>query len=445
PEVSVWVKDGASQLFAFEYGDFAGYLGVPTSDLILEVRTADGLTTVASFVAPLATLDLDGAALTVVASGFLNPANNSDGKPFGLFVATAAGGNLIALPAYVPMAKLQIIHNSADAAVEKVDIFVNGEEFLKDVGFRQATAFMDVPAGVDLNIVVAPAGAGIGNGVGPITVNLTENKNYIAIANGIVSATGYTPATAFSLDVFDMARLTAADPANTDLLVFHGSTDAPEVSVWVKDGASQLFAFEYGDFAGYLGVPTSDLILEVRTADGLTTVASFVAPLATLDLDGAALTVVASGFLNPANNSDGKPFGLFVATAAGGNLIALPAYVPMAKLQIIHNSADAAVEKVDIFVNGEEFLKDVGFRQATAFMDVPAGVDLNIVVAPAGAGIGNGVGPITVNLTENKNYIAIANGIVSATGYTPATAFSLDVFDMARLTAADPANTDLLV
>jgi hypothetical protein len=51
---------------------------------------------VAQFGADLSTLG--DAALTVVASGFLAPENNSDGAAFGLFVATAAGGDLLELP-----------------------------------------------------------------------------------------------------------------------------------------------------------------------------------------------------------------------------------------------------------------------------------------------------------------------------------------------------------
>jgi hypothetical protein len=62
------------------------------------VRTEDGSTTVAAYSAPLQTLGLEGAAITVVASGFLNPANNSNGPAFGLYVALATGGDLIPLP-----------------------------------------------------------------------------------------------------------------------------------------------------------------------------------------------------------------------------------------------------------------------------------------------------------------------------------------------------------
>ena len=59
-----------------------------------------------AYSAPLATLGLDGAALTVLASGFLNPANNSDGPAFGLFVALADGGDLIALPVHTTSAEI---------------------------------------------------------------------------------------------------------------------------------------------------------------------------------------------------------------------------------------------------------------------------------------------------------------------------------------------------
>ena len=71
---------------------------MPNLDFVLDIRDATGTTTVASYLAPLQTLNLDGAAITVIASGFLNPAVNSDGPAFGLWVATAAGGNLIPLP-----------------------------------------------------------------------------------------------------------------------------------------------------------------------------------------------------------------------------------------------------------------------------------------------------------------------------------------------------------
>jgi hypothetical protein len=45
----------------------------------------------------LNTLGLADAAIVVVASGFLDPSNNSNGPGFGLWVALTTGGNLIPL------------------------------------------------------------------------------------------------------------------------------------------------------------------------------------------------------------------------------------------------------------------------------------------------------------------------------------------------------------
>ncbi len=348
------------------------------------------------------------------------------------------------------VARVQIIHNSADALVEEVDIFVNGDLFLEDVGFRQATPFMDVPAGVDLDLVIAPAGAGIDNGVGPITVQFDADETYVVIAAGNVSDSGYEPVVPFELFVFDAGQEEAAAPEAIDILSFHGSTDAPTVSVWETEHVEdEIFGdFSFGDFVGYSAFIVEDYIIEIRDAAGEVTVAAFEAPLATLGLQGEALVIVASGFLAPENNSDGPAFGLFAALASGGELVELPPVETdpeFARLQIIHNSADALVEEVDIFVNGDLFLEGVGFRQATPFMDVPAGVDLDLVIAPAGAGIDNGVGPITVNLEADETYVAVAAGNVSTEGYNPVEPFALFVYDMGQEEANQAGNTDVLV
>jgi hypothetical protein len=64
-----------------------------------------GANNIAQFDAPLQTLNLGGTALVVVASGFLNPAQNSNGPGFGLFVASATAGPLLALPAVASSVK----------------------------------------------------------------------------------------------------------------------------------------------------------------------------------------------------------------------------------------------------------------------------------------------------------------------------------------------------
>ena len=458
----VEVGVGAGQIITnLTYSFFTDYLELPTADYALEVRRA-GSEVLATYQAPLATLGLEDAALVVVASGFVDPSVNNNGPAFGLWAAPTSGGALVELP-LVPAqstARLQVIHNSADAAAAVVDVYVNGgdEPFINDFAFRTATEFVDVPAGVELELGIAP-----GNSNGPediipgLTFNVTldANETYVVVANGIVSPTGYNPSPAFALNVFAPGRESASISGNTDVLVVHGSTDAPTVQVAetaVLGGTVVVPPFSFGSFSSdYLEVPTLDLTLEVQLPDG-TPVLAYDAPLATLGLEDAAIVALASGFLNPANNSDGPGFGIWVALPSGGNLIPLDVVVaePTARVKIIHNSADAAAAVVDIYVNsGEEpAIDDLAFRNATGFLDLPAGVDLEIGIAP-----GNSTGPQDIigglstilNLADGETYIVVANGIVSASGYNPVRAFSLDVFAGARESANEAGNTDVLV
>ncbi|MCA1806476.1 MAG: choice-of-anchor J domain-containing protein, partial [Actinobacteria bacterium] len=270
-----------------------------------------------------------------VASEITDTEHNFTGLPGGTHTAgvqsvyTSGVSEIMTIDFEVEMpefARAQIIHNSADLAASEVDIFVNGEIFVEGLAFRSATPFVDVPAEDELTLDVAPANAGIEASVFNFDVTFDADETYVIVANGIVSDTGYDPAPAFTVYPFAPAREAAMEAEETDLLVFHGATDAPEVSVWAMGGENALFNFEYGDFAGYLSLPTADYVLEVRTADGETVVAAYQAPLETLELEGAALTVVASGFLNPENNSDGPGFGLWVATNMGGELLELPLF-----------------------------------------------------------------------------------------------------------------------
>ncbi len=231
----------------------------------------------------------------------------------------------------VNTARVQVIHNSADAAAAVVDVWLNNTLLLDNFAFRTASPFIDAPAGVEFTIAIqGPASTSSANPIWSQTYTLEADETYILIANGIVSASGYSPMPAFDIEVYAMGREQATNSANTDVLVFHGSTDAPTVDVYETGvGAGQIVNnLMYKDFAGYLQLGTLDYVLEIRDETGTVTVAAYQAPLATLGLDGAALTVVASGFLNPAVNSSGPAFGLWVALPAGGNLVELPLYNP---------------------------------------------------------------------------------------------------------------------
>lgn len=337
------LNHAASEIIGdISYGEFQGYLPLGQLDYTLQVQTAASGGAVAAFDAPLETLGVDGGALTVLASGFLDPSMNSNGAAFGLFASTGVAGPLLELP--TPEARIEIIHNSADAAAEVVDVFVNGAEAVPDFAFRSTTGFITLPAGMPLDIDVAPDGAGIGGSVGTISIPfLSSGKTYIAIANGIVSGTGYMPSPSFGLDIFDQGREEAMNQGmnETDVLVYHGSTDAPVVDVAETGvGAGTIVDdIAYGGFQGYLELGTANYELTIQDETGAVNVASFDAPLQTLMFEDAAMTVLASGFLDPSMNSGGAMFGLWVSLGTGGNLIPLSNVTGVEEVEVINNAS----------------------------------------------------------------------------------------------------------
>jgi len=227
----------------------------------------------------------------------------------------------------MPTARVQVIHNSSDAAAAVVDVWLNNTLLIDNFAFRTASPFIDAPAGEPFTIAIqGPDSTTPLNPIWSQTYTLQANETYILIANGIVSPTGYSPMPAFDIFVYSMGREQASNPANTDVLVFHGSTDAPTVDVYETGVGAGLIVdnLMYANFAGYLELGTLDYTLQIRDETGTVTVATYQAPLATLGLNGKALTVVASGFLDPANNSNGAAFGLWVALPTGGSLVQLP-------------------------------------------------------------------------------------------------------------------------
>ncbi len=273
-------------------------------------------------------------------------------------------------------ARVQVIHNSADLAAATVDVWLDDVLLLDDFEFRTASPFIDAPSGVEFTIAIQPSNStSPENPLWSQNYTLEEGETYVLIANGIVSPSGYDPATPFNIYVYDMGREMASDSTNTDILVFHGSTDAPTVDV-VETGVGAgtiIDDLSYGEYAGYLELPTADYVLDIRDETGQNSVVTYDAPLATLGLFGEALVTVASGFLAPENNSDGPAFGLWVALPSGGMLVELPVHVPSARVQVIHNSADLAAETVDVWLDDVLLLDDFMFRTASPFVDAPAG------------------------------------------------------------------------
>jgi hypothetical protein len=296
------------------YADITGYLEVPAAAYTVGITLADG-TPVAAFSADLAAAG--GGAATVLASGFLDPAANQNGAAFGL-LAVFPDGTTAMLPASTT-ARLQVIHNAADPAAAVVDVYVNGARLLDDFAFRSATPFIDVPGGTTLSVAIAPGNStDVGDAIYTEAFTLPAGTTTQLVANGVLNPGAFAVnpdgrPTGFALLVGADAREASADFGQTAVRVVHGATDAPTVDVR-SDGAVLVDNAAYRDITGFLGVRPALYTLNITLADG-TPVVSFVADLSAAG--GAAVTALASGFLDPTANQNGPAFGLLAVFADG--------------------------------------------------------------------------------------------------------------------------------
>ncbi|MFK5283910.1 hypothetical protein ACI3PL_30465, partial [Lacticaseibacillus paracasei] len=67
-----------------------------------------------------------------------------------------SGALLLSAGLFAQTARVQVIHNSADAAASVVDVWLGTTKIIDDFAFRTASAFINATAGSPINIGIAP-------------------------------------------------------------------------------------------------------------------------------------------------------------------------------------------------------------------------------------------------------------------------------------------------
>ncbi len=280
---------------------------------------------------------------------------------------------------------------------------------------------------MDITLGVAPStSTSSADAIATFDVNLDNGREYLVIANGILG----DDANPFDLAITDMARSSATDDTQVDLVTFHGSPGAPEVDVDVRGLGNVISGLSFGNFTDYLSVPADNYYLDIRPAGAPTILNTYQADLS--ELAGQSVTLVASGLLI------GNPGFAALAVLADGTVIPLEA-TPVANVQVIHNALGA--DTVDIYAGEDLLLDDFAFRTATPFTFLPAGVDITLGVAPGNStSVMDTLTSFNVNLDNARTYIVIARGILGDDN----TPFGLAINDMGQTAAAD-GGVDLLL
>jgi hypothetical protein len=206
-------------------------------------------------------------------------------------------------------ANLRVAHLSPNAP--NVDVYVDGEAAVEDVGFGTIGSYLEVPAG-DRRLRITPAGDAETT-VSETAVTVEADTDYTVAAVGEVGDDAD--------QAFELLPLTddnaAPDEGMARVRVLHASPDAPAVDVTAGDGETVLFdGVSYGE-SGYTSVPGGDYSLEIRgdteSNDGEVVSTNPV----TLEA-GEVYTAAAVGYLTPDDDPTETGFGLVLEQDTGG-------------------------------------------------------------------------------------------------------------------------------
>lgn len=342
-------------------------------------------------------------------------------------------------------ARIQAVHNSPDPMADTVSVYVNGQPLLQDIAFREASPFIDAPAGVPLRINVLPQGTNdTSNAVYSTTINLMANDSYILMAQGVLDTAGLATDNYFELAAISGAREMSSTSGEVEFLVAHAAPDAPDVDVVENSvlNTTLIDDLSYGSSTAYTNVPAVDYSLLITNDDQSRRFGEFAAPLGTLNLADSALVVAASGFAGP-DATERNAFGL-LAIFPNGATVMLPQ--SMAQLQIAHNSGDVlSADYIDVWIGQQKIMDSVEFRTASPYMMVPAQTDLDVSVMPIEENdTAKALAKATLRLEADSSAIAIVAGLVSGTPFDSLKPLQIYAHNTHRM-ANVAGNTDVLV
>ncbi len=305
------------------YGAYYDYIYFQTDNVQLKVTDVSGTFEINTYDAPLAGLGLQGSSIVLLASGFKNPENNNGGPEFGLWAALPGGGALLEFPvAAEPVyARAQLIHNSADEFLSTLDVYLNGELWINDLDFRKANSYVDIPASTPIQMALAPGNSnGYQDAIANFPFYLDESETYIFMVNGVYVEDNYFPVQPLDIQLYAGARENAMMEVDTDILFYHGSTDAPNISLSEITLPLNNFVDNviYSSFAGYTAFSAEgDYVFRLTDGSGTFLIGEYDAPFATWGYFGKSVVIFSSGFMNVDNNNNGPAMELWGALSDG--------------------------------------------------------------------------------------------------------------------------------
>lgn len=357
------------------------FLSLPAGTVNLAVKVAGTETTVLS-----ASATLDPGSLTTVMA--VNKAASLEPLLIGESMSRPAMGSV----------RVRVVHAAPDAPAVDVYVTAPGADLatatptLAAVPFKAVSEALTVPQGT---YQVRLTGAG---SKAPVfdsgSVALMSQDDLVLAA--VAQDRGASPVTLLGLTRKAMSPTLEITDSRALVRVTHASPDAPSVDVAVN-GVTALTGVAYPVNSDYLAVAEGSTRLQVKVAGTETSVIDATVPLSRL----VSYSVFAVNFVSgiePLLLEDDRS-----APAAG-----------KARLRVLHGSPDAPA--VDVAVSGSVAVANLPFKQASGYLEVPAGtypVEVRV------AGTSTAVLSADLTLEAGAVYTVLAKGSVTTVPSAP--------------------------
>lgn len=337
-----------------------------------------------------------------------------------LYMAIALLLGSLPLSTSAQIAGFAIFHASADPDIEQVDLYYDDNWIQLGLPFRQLSFRTDVLAGTPYRIGVTPAGSQ--TFITTVQFTPRPETDYLLLFMGLSNPQRFAPnpeqlSTTARLLIQELPP-NSGDSLAVWLAFAHAVTDAPALRL-VHAGGRPLYGLQsFGSLTPGL-LPADTLTIECYTRDG-TLLARFRGDLR--DYAGEVGLLVLSGFTQPARNQNGPGLALQAVFLDGTVLDfqRLDTQASTAFAQLIHASPDPTLATVDVYINGQKALDDFSFRNATPLTELPAGVPLQIGLAPGNSqSVADTLRSFTAVLPPGVRICAIVSGVLNPQEFAP--------------------------
>jgi hypothetical protein len=271
-----------------------------------------------------------------------------DGE-FGPFVLSVITGQ--------PTALVNFIHLSGDPALAFVDVRVDGELLIDDMSFLSCSQYLPVDAtGPHTISIHPPTSMDASDALISVDVDLNATLNYEVAVVGQITESGFSPYQPLQAIVFEGAQLYSTEAGSIPLHFLHAVSDAPNVSFYDNNSNPLCFDFGYATFnsEGYAQFYQNFTLLVVDPA-GIPLGLEYCVPAAFAADYGVGFTIVAAGFVDPASNSNGVAFGLYLVDWTTGDLI------PLDQGACLFPDNDNMCTATELIMNAPEIMGDNSF------------------------------------------------------------------------------------